>query len=78
MTDEKDNVVVGPWGDKPIENNGEWTKKKIDKALDKNNTHKMMQDKLDRIEVITEKIMIQLIHTTVSYTHLTLPTILLV
>jgi len=63
MTDEKDNVVVGPWGDKPIENNGEWVKKKLDKALDKNNTHKMMQDKLDRIEVITEKIMIQLIHT---------------
>ena len=62
MTDEKDNVVVGPWGDKPIENNGEWAKKKIDKALDKNNTHKMMQDKLDRIEVITEKIMLSLIH----------------
>ena len=67
MTDEKDNVVVGPWGDKPIENNGEWAKKKIDKALDKNNTHKMMQDKLDRIEVITEKIMIQLIHTISEY-----------
>jgi len=67
MTDEKDNVVVGPWGDKPIENNGERAKKKIDKALDKNNTHKMMQDKLDRIEVITEKIMIQLIHTISEY-----------
>ena len=67
MTDEKDNVVVGPWGNEPIENNGEWTKKKIDKALDKNNTHKMMQDKLDRIEVITEKIMIQLIHTISEY-----------
>ena len=67
MTDEKDNVVVGPCGDKPIENTGEWAKKKIDKALDKNNTHKMMQDKLDRIEVITEKIMIQLIHTISEY-----------
>ena len=67
MTDEKDNVVVGPWGDKPIENNGEWAKKKIDKALDKNNTHKIMQEKLDRIEVITEKIMIQLIHTISEY-----------
>ena len=33
MTDEKDNIVVGPWGDKPIENNGEWVKKKLDKAL---------------------------------------------
>jgi len=72
MTDKKDdktNVVVGPWGDKPIENNGEWAKKKIDKALDKNNTHKMMQDKLDRIEVITEKIMIQLIHTISEYNY---------
>ena len=67
MTDEKDNIVVGPWGEKPIENNGEWVKKKLDKALDKNNTHKMMQDKLDRIEVITEKIMIQLIHTISEY-----------
>ena len=70
MTDKKDdktNVVVGHWGNEPIENNGEWTKKKIDKALDKNNTHKMMQDKLDRIEVITEKIMIQLIHTISEY-----------
>ena len=70
MTDKKDdktNVVVGPWGNEPIENNGEWAKKKIDKALDKNNTHKMMQDKLDRIEVITEKIMIQLIHTISEY-----------
>ena len=72
MTDKKDdktNVVVGPWGNEPIENNGEWAKKKIDKALDKNNTHKMMQDKLDRIEVITEKIMIQLIHTISEYNY---------
>ena len=67
MTDEKDNVVVGPWGETPVENNGEWVKKKLDKALDKNNTHKIMQDKLDRIEVITEKIMIQLIHTISEY-----------
>ena len=69
MTDEKDNIVVGPWGEKPIENNGEWVKKKLDKALDKNNTHKIMQDKLDRIEVITEKIMIQLIHTISEYNY---------
>ena len=69
MTDEKDNVVVGPWGETPVENNGEWVKKKLDKALDKNNTHKMMQDKLDRIEVITEKIMIQLIHTISEYNY---------
>jgi len=69
MTDEKDNVVVGPWGETPVENNGEWVKKKLDKALDKNNTHKIMQDKLDRIEVITEKIMIQLIHTISEYNY---------
>ena len=69
MTDEKDNVVIGPWGETPVENNGEWVKKKLDKALDKNNTNKMMQDKLDRIEVITEKIMIQLIHTISEYNY---------
>ena len=56
MTDKKDdktNVVVGPWGDAPVENNGEWAKKKLDKALDKNNTHKKYQEKLDRVEIIT-------------------------
>ena len=70
MTDKKDdktNIVVGPWGDKPIENNGEWVKKKLDKALDKNNTHKNYQEKLDRIEIITEKVMVQLIHTISEY-----------
>ena len=70
MTDKKDdktNVVVGPWGNEPVENNGEWIKKKLDKALDKNNTHKNYQEKLDRIEVITEKIMVQLIHTISEY-----------
>ena len=49
MTDEKDkkdNVVVGPWGDNPVDNNGEWVKEKYDKALDKNNTQLRMQDKL--------------------------------
>ena len=73
MTDEKDNIVVGPWGDKPIENNGEWVKKKLDKALDKNNdknnTHKIYQEKLERIEVITERIMVQLIHTISEYNY---------
>ena len=72
MTDKKDdktNVVVGPWGNEPVENNGEWVKKKLDKALDKNNTHKNYQEKLDRIEVITEKIMVQLIHTISEYSY---------
>ena len=67
MTDEKDNVVIGPWGKTPVENNGEWVKKKLDKALDKNNTHKKYQEKLDRVEIITEKIMVQLIHTISEY-----------
>ena len=38
MTDKKDdetNIVIGPWGDKPVENNGEWIKEKYNKALDK-------------------------------------------
>ena len=65
--DDKTNVVVGPWGDEPVENNGEWVKKKLDKALDKNNTHKNYQEKLDRVEIITEKIMVQLIHTISEY-----------
>jgi len=69
MTDEKDNIVVGPWGEKPIENNGEWVKKKLDKALDKNNTHKAYQEKIERIEVITERIMVQLIHTISEYNY---------
>ena len=66
MTDKKDdetNILVGPWGDTPIENNGEWIKQKYDKALDKNNTSKRVQEKFDRIEILTEKLMVQLIHT---------------
>ena len=66
MTDKKDdetNILIGPWGDKPVENNGEWIKQKYDKALDKNNTSKRVQEKFDRIEILTEKLMVQLIHT---------------
>ena len=66
MTDKKDdetNILIGPWGDKPVENNGEWIKEKYNKALDKNNTSNKVQEKLDRIEIITEKMMVQLIHT---------------
>ena len=70
MTDKKDNetnIVIGPWGDKPVENNGEWIKEKYNKALDKNNTSNKVQEKLDRIEIITEKMMVQLIHTMSEY-----------
>jgi|DEB0MinimDraft_4_1074332.scaffolds.fasta_scaffold16301_3 hypothetical protein len=66
MTDKKDdktNVVVGPWGNEPVENNGEWIKEKYSKALEKNNTTLKMQEKLARIDIITENIMVQLIHT---------------
>ena len=66
MTDEKDkndNVVIGPWGQTPVENNGEWIKEKYNKALDKNNTTLKMQEKLSRVDIITENIMVQLIHT---------------
>ena len=70
MTDKKDdetNILIGPWGDKPVENNGEWIKEKYNKALDKNNTPNKVQEKLDRIEIITEKMMVQLIHTMSEY-----------
>ena len=70
MTDKKDdetNILIGPWGDKPVENNGEWIKEKYNKALDKNNTSNKVQEKLDRIEIITEKMMVQLIHTMSEY-----------
>ena len=70
MTDKKDdktNILIGPWGDNPVENNGEWIKEKYNKALDKNNTSNKVQEKLDRIEIITEKMMVQLIHTMSEY-----------
>ena len=65
--DDKTNILIGPWGDTPIENNGEWIKEKYNKALDKNNTSNKVQEKLDRIEIITEKMMVQLIHTMSEY-----------
>ena len=65
--DDKTNILIGPWGDKPVENNGEWIKEKYNKALDKNNTSNKVQEKLDRIEIITEKMMVQLIHTMSEY-----------
>ena len=63
MIDEKDNVILGPWGNKKIENNGEWIKKKYDKALDKNNSQLEVQSKLSKIDSITENLLVQLIHT---------------
>jgi len=65
MTDKKNNVVIlGPWGNNKIENpNGEWIKKKYDRALDKNNSQLEVQSKLLRIDTITENLLVQLIHT---------------
>ena len=65
MTDEKDkkdNVVQGPWGEQP-ENNGEWIKDGLDKALEKNTTTLKMQEKLSRIDALSESLMVQMIHT---------------
>ena len=65
MTDEKDkkdNVVQGPWGEQP-ENNGEWIKDGLDNALEKNTTTLKMQEKLSRIDALSESLMVQMIHT---------------
>ena len=65
MTDEKDkkdNVVQGPWGEQP-ENNGEWIKDGYDNALEKNATTLKMQEKLSRIDALSESLMVQMIHT---------------
>ena len=64
MTDKKDdNIIVGPWTGEPVDNNADWIKKKYDKALEKNTTQLKMEDKLAKIEILTENIMVQLIHT---------------
>jgi len=65
MTDEKDkkdNVVQGPWGEQP-ENNGEWIKDGYDNALEKNATTLKMQEKLSKIDALSESLMVQMIHT---------------
>ena len=64
MTDKKDdNIIVEAWTGEPVDNNSDWIKKKYDKALEKNNVQIKMQGKLDKIEILTEDVMIQLIHT---------------
>ena len=67
MTDkEKDNVIVGPWTAHDKKNDEDavnWVKKKYDKALDKNNLQLQMQEKILRIDTLTENVMVQLIHT---------------
>ena len=64
MTDKKDdNIIIGPWTGEPVDNNADWIKKKYDKAFEKNTTQLKMEDKLAKIEILTENIMVQLIHT---------------
>ena len=72
MTDEKDNnvdnVIYGPWGSEPVYNKydkstSNWIKQKYDRELDKNNSQLQMKEKLAKIDIITENIMVQMIHT---------------
>ena len=68
MTDKKepDNIIIGPWdahGKVNDEQASDWVKRKYQKALDKNNTQLKMQEKMSKIDIITEGVMVQLIHT---------------
>jgi hypothetical protein len=69
MTDKKDtedNIIIGPWPTQDISNDAEaedWIKRKYKRALDKKNTQLKMQEKILKVDTITEKVMIQLIHT---------------
>ena len=70
MTDEKDknmdNVICGPWGSDPItqdKKTSNWIKQKYDRELDKNNSQLQMKEKLAKIDLLTENVMVQMIHT---------------
>ena len=70
MTDKKDtdmdNVIYGPWGSDPVtqdKKTSNWIKQKYDRELDKNNSQLQMKEKLAKIDIITENIMVQMIHT---------------
>ena len=70
MTDKKDtednNIIIGPWPTQDIKNDAEaedWVKRKYKRALDKKDTQLKMQEKILKVDTITEKVMIQLIHT---------------
>ena len=67
MTDkEKDNVIIGPWsahGKVNDEEAADWVKRKYQKALEKNNSQLKMQEKMLKIDTITENVLVQLIHT---------------
>ena len=70
MTDEKDknkdNVIYGPWGSDPVaqdKKTSNWIKQKYDRELDKNNSQLQMKEKLAKIDILTENVMVQMIHT---------------
>ena len=68
MTDKKDedNILIGPWPTHDKKNNKEaqdWVKEKYKRALDKKNTQLKMQEKILKVDTITESIMVNLIHS---------------
>ena len=70
MSDEEDNtidnVIYGPWGSNPVEydeNQTQWIKQKYGRELDKNNTHLQIKEKLAKLDMLTENVMVQMIHT---------------
>ena len=71
MTDEKDNeikdnIIYGPWGQDPVKQDkktSNWIKQKYDRELDKNNSQLQMKEKLAKIDILTENVMVQMIHT---------------
>lgn len=71
MTDEKDNeikdnIIYGPWGQDPVKQDkktSNWIKQKYDRELDKNNSQLQMKEKLAKIDLLTENVMVQMIHT---------------
>ena len=70
MTDERDknmdNVIYGPWGSDPVtqdKKTSNWIKQKYDRELDKNNSQLQMKEKLAKIDLLTENVMVQMIHT---------------
>ena len=73
MTDKKDKegkIIIGPWGKPKAKNDADadkWIKEKYDRELNKKNTQLKMKEKLSRVDMITENIMIQLIHTLGEY-----------
>ena len=73
MIDKKDKegkVLIGPWGEPKAKNDADadkWIKEKYDRELDKKNTMMKVKEKLSKVDMITENVMITLIHTLKEY-----------